>query len=169
MKLVIGEGIADNKLTPVKGESTGYVNAAALELNVLQPSLRGNLTSLDLFPYTLNVKNVRATLSGGTSVNLVFDYSQTRNMDYAIGEFEHKYLIEVVDSTGRTFEKEFAPETDLKVSNGASASFSFDDAVFDKRRGGSFQFNVYDLFQGQKVKLGSQGSYYISPADFNRE
>lgn len=164
MKLVIGEGIADTKLTPVKGESTGYVNAAALELNVSQPNVRGNLSLLDMFPYTLNVKNVRATLSGGTSVSLVFDYSQTRNMDYAIGEFEHKYLVEVVDSSGRTFEKEFTPETDLKVSSGATASFSFEDAVFDKRLVGNFTMNIYDVFQGQKVKLGSQNYYYITPA-----
>jgi hypothetical protein len=169
MKLVIGEGIADNKLAPVKGDITGYVNAAAMELNVVQPSVKGNLSSLDMFPYTLNVKNVRATLSGSTSVSLVFDYSQTRNMDYAIGEFEHKYLIEVVDSTGRTFEKEFTPETDLKVSNGASASFSFDDAVFENRRGGSFTFNVYDLFQGQKVKLGGQGFYYMNSNFMDRQ
>ncbi|MDN4066418.1 hypothetical protein QYF50_00815 [Paenibacillus vini] len=162
LKLVVGEGITDNKLTPVKGESTGYVNAAALELSVIQPQLKTNLTELAMFPYTLSVKNVRAKLSGSTSVNVTFDYNMKRNMDYTIGEFTHKYLFEVVDSTGRTFEKEFAPETDIKVTNGGSASFSFDDAVFEGREAGSLQLNVYDLFQGQKIKLGSQGFYYTS-------
>lgn len=165
IKLIVGEGIKENSLTPVKGESDGYVNAIALELGVVQPSVKGNLANLELFPYTLTVKNVRANLTGSTSVNLVFDYNQTRNMDYSIGEFNHKYLFEVVDSSGRTFEKEFSPETDLRLTNGASTSFSFDDATFEDRLAGSFQLNVYDLFQGQKVKIGSQSFSYISPTD----
>lgn len=169
MKLIVGEGITDNKMTPIKGVPTGYVNAAALELSISPPNVRGNLADLDLFPYSLTVRNVKASLSGSTSVSLTFDYSQKRDMDYAIGEFGHKYLFEVVDSGGRTFEKEFAPETDLKLSNGASASFSFDDAVFDKKLGGNYQLNVYDLFQGQKVKLGSQGFYYISPSIIDQD
>lgn len=162
LKLVVGEGIADNKLTPVKGESTGYVNAAALELSVIQPQVKTTLSDLELFPYTLSVKNVRAKLSGSTSVNVIFDYNMKRNMEYTTGEFTHKYLFEAVDSTGRTFEKEFTPETDLKVTNGGSISFSFDDSIFEGRKAGSMQLNVYDLFQGQKIKLGSQGLYYTS-------
>ncbi|MEK5478272.1 hypothetical protein NYE70_15300 [Paenibacillus sp. FSL R5-0407] len=162
LKLVVGEGITDNKLTPVKGESTGYVNAAALELSVIQPQVKSTLADLEVFPFTLSVKNVRAKLSGSTSVNVTFDYNMKRNMDYTIGEFTHKYLFEVVDSTGRSFEKEFSPETDIKVTNGGSASFSFDDSIFDGRKAGSLQLNVYDVFQGQKIKLGSQGFYYTS-------
>ncbi|WP_178023351.1 hypothetical protein [uncultured Paenibacillus sp.] len=162
MKLVVGEGITDNKMTPIKGEPNGYVNAAALELQLSTPSIKTTLANLDLFPYSLTVKNVRATLTGSTSVNVVFDYNLTRNMDYAIGEFGHKYLVELVDTSGRAFEKEFAPETDLKVTSGGSASFSFDDAAFENRESGTYQFNVYDVFQGQKLKLGSQSFYYVS-------
>lgn len=162
MKLVVGEGITDNKLTPVKGDPTGYVNAAAFELQVNSPSIRGNLTDLDLFPYSLTVKNVRAELNGSATVNLAFDYNQNRNMDYSFGEFGHKYLFEVVDSSGRTFEKEFTPESDLKITNGGSAGYSFSDVAFEDRTSGSFTLNIYDQFQGQKVKLGSQSFYYYS-------
>lgn len=162
MKLIVGEGITDNKLTAVKEQPTGYINAAALDLSVITPNIKGNLTDLDLFPYNLSVKNVKATLSGSSSVSVNFEYNQKRDMDYTIGEFGHKYLFEVVDSSGRTFEKEFAPETDLKVMNGGSASFNIDDAIFQERKAGSYQLNVYDLFQGQKVKLGTQNFYYYS-------
>lgn len=162
MRLILGEGITNDKMTAIKEEPTGYINASAFELNVSQPNVNGTLSNLNLFPYTLTVKDVRATLSGSTSVNLIFDYNQSRDMDYAIGEFGHKYLFEVVDSSGRTFEKEFAPETELRLTSDGSASFSFDDFVFDGRKGGTFTLNVYDLFQGQKVKLGNQGYYYIS-------
>lgn len=160
LKLVVGQGITDNKLTPIKGVPNGYVNAATMDLGVTQPNVNGTLTNLNLFPYSLTVKYVKAILSGAGSVNVSFDYDQTRDMDYNIGEFNHKYLFELVDSTGRTFEKEFAPETDLKVTNGGTTSFSISDYVFEDRKSGSFTLNVYDVFQGQKVKLGSQGFYY---------
>ncbi len=162
MKLIIGEGITDNKLTPLKGESNGYVNAVAFELEMTPPNIRGDLTNLDLFPYTLTLKNVKASLNGSSSVNVTFDYNQSRNMDYSIGEFGHKYLFEVVDSTGRSFEKEYTPESDLQITNGGSSSFSFNDVVFENREGGTYTLNVYDLFQGQKVKLGSQSFYYYT-------
>ncbi|GGF96297.1 hypothetical protein GCM10010913_17380 [Paenibacillus aceti] len=166
MKLIIGEGITDNKLTAVKEVPTGYINAATLELGINGPNKRGNLSDLDLFPYTLTIKNVKATLSGSTSVNLNFEYNQKRDMDYNIGEFGHKYLFEVVDSTGRTFEKEFSPETDLKLMNGGSAGFNFEDAVFQDRKIGSYKLNIYDVFQGQKLLLGTQGfNYYYKSVD----
>lgn len=162
MKLIVGEGITEDKLTPIKGEVQGYVNAAALELAMTAPNVRANLNDLDLFPYALTVKGVKATLTGSRTVSLTFDYNLTRNMDYGIGEFGHKFLFEVVDSSGRVFEKEFTPETDLRIASGGSASFSFDDAVFEDRKVGSFRLNVYDLFEGQKIKLGSQAFYYYS-------
>lgn len=162
MKLIVGEGITEDKLTPIKGEATGYVNAAALELGVSTPAVSTNLNSLNLFPYHLNIKSVNAALNGSRSVNVTFDYNLERNMDYSIGEFGHKFLVEVVDSSGRAFEKEFAPETDLRLTNGGSASFSLDDAIFEDKKSGSYTLNVYDLFQGQKMKLGSQSFYYYS-------
>ncbi|WMT40684.1 hypothetical protein RE628_26705 [Paenibacillus sp. D2_2] len=165
MKLIIGEGITDNKLSTVKEVPTGYINAAALELGVSAPNSRGNLSDLDLFPYTLTVKSVKATLNGSTSVYLNFEYNQKRDMEYNIGEFGHKYLFEVVDSSGRTFEKEFTPETDLKLMNGGSAGFSFEDAVFQDRKIGSFKLNIYDVFQGQKLLLGTQGFNYYSTVE----
>lgn len=162
MKLIVGEGITEGKLTPVKGEVQGYVNAASLELGLSTPSMKANLANLDLFPYQLTVKDATATLSGSRSVSLSFEYNLTRDMDYGIGKFGHKFLFEVVDSSGRVFEKEFTPETDLKIVNGGNSGFSFDDAVFEDRKAGSFTLNVYDLFEGQKVKLGSRGFYYYS-------
>lgn len=162
MRLIIGEGITEDKFTPVKGEPSGYVNATAFALSMSPPNVKNSLSSLDLFPYNLSLRNVKAVLSGSSSVNVSFDYDQTRNMDYTFGEFGHKYLIELVDSSGRTFEKEYAPETDLKLMRGGSISFSINDSVFEDRKAGSFTINVYDLFQGQKVKLGSQGYIYYA-------
>ncbi|WP_339817972.1 hypothetical protein MKZ15_21285 [Paenibacillus sp. FSL R7-0216] len=163
IKLIVGEGITDNKLTPIKGEPNGYVNAAALELGgTTSPTLSTTLENMDMLPYKLTVKNAKASLTGSSSVQLSFDYTQTRNMDYAIGEYGHKYLFEVIDSSGHTFEKEFTPETDLRVTSGGSASFSINDIIYENKRSGTFQLNVYDLFDGHKVKLGSKSFYYTT-------
>ncbi|CAM4224000.1 hypothetical protein U9M73_15600 [Paenibacillus phoenicis] len=166
MKLIVGEGITDGKLTPVKEQPTGYVNAASFALAVSQPTVSNTLTALNIPPYNLTVKSVGANLTGSSSVNVQFDYNLTRSLDYAIGEFEHKYLFEIVDtSTGRTFEQEYSPEKDLKLTSGGTVSFSINDSTFEGKSSGSFYLNVYDLFQGQKVKLGSQGFYYLSLID----
>lgn len=163
MKLIVGEGVTDDKLTPLKGEPNGYINAASLVLGVTQPTISSTLTNLSIPPYTFTVRSASANLSGSSSVNVTFDYNLTRDMGYNIGEFGHKFLFEVVDtSTGRSFEHEFTPESDLKITNGGTASFSINDPIFDGKKAGSYYLNVYDLFQGQKVKLGSQGYYYTS-------
>lgn len=160
MKLIVGEGITDNKLTPVKGEPTGYINAAALELAISNPKANKKLRDLKLFPYELTVKDVETSLSS-SSMNLSFTYDLTRNRDYTIGEFGHKYLFEIENSSGRVFEKEFAPETDLLLKDGGRAGFSVTDSVYgDLTEDDDFRLNVYDLFQGHKIKLGSQRFYY---------
>ncbi|GIP47449.1 hypothetical protein J53TS2_10400 [Paenibacillus sp. J53TS2] len=164
MKLIVGEGITNGKLTPIKEVPTGYVNAASLALAVTQPTVNSTLSNLNIPPYNLTVKTVSASLTGSSSVNVTFDYNLTRDMGYAIGESEHKYLFEIVDtSTGRSFEQEFTPEKDLKLTAGGTSSFSISDLTFENKTYGSFYLNVYDVFQGQKVKLGSQGYYYSSP------
>ncbi|MGG6312636.1 hypothetical protein [Paenibacillus macerans] len=163
MKLIVGEGITDGKLTPVKEAPIGYVNAAALALSISQPTVNSTLNALNIPPYNLTVKSVGASLNGSSSVNVTFDYNLSRDMNYAIGEFEHKYLLEILDSsTGRSFEQEFTPEKDLKLTTGGTSSFSINDSSFESRTSGSFYLNVYDLFQGQKVKLGSQAFHYTS-------
>ncbi|GJM73666.1 hypothetical protein HMSSN036_58820 [Paenibacillus macerans] len=165
MKLIVGEGITDNKLTPVKGEATGYINAVALELGVSNPTANKKLRGLEIFPYKLAVKDVESTLSG-SSMNLSFTYDLTRNRDYTIGEFGHKYLFEVEDSSGRIFEKEFVPETDLLLTGDGRASFSFNDPLFkDLTEDDEFKLTVYDLFQGYKIKLGSQSFEYDDETD----
>lgn len=163
MKLIVGEGITEDKFTPIKEQPTGYVNAASFALAVTQPSVSSTLSALSIPPYQLTVKSINASLTGSSTVNVSFDYNLTRSMDYTIGEFEHKYLFEIVDtSSGRTFEQEFTPEKDLKLTTGGTASFSINDLIFDGKSSGSYTMNVYDLFQRQKVKLGSQGYYYTS-------
>ncbi|WP_433944343.1 hypothetical protein [Paenibacillus sp. SN-8-1] len=161
MKLIVGEGITDNKLTPAKGESTGYINATSMELNVVKPALNGTLKSIDLFPYTLGINYVDAVLTGSSSLQVKVEYTLKKDLDYSVGDLGHKFVMEILDtSTGRTFEKEVTPETDLKLGTNNTFSFNVDDTIYDKMKYGSYNFSLYDEFQGQKIKLANQGFYY---------
>jgi hypothetical protein len=160
MVLYIGEGVKDGKFTAPKGETSGYVNAVALELNQqkLEPK-RNSLSGIDLFPYNLSIPNLSGTLAGG-SLNVKFDYYLSRNGEYEIGTFDHKLVLELRDSGGKYFEHELTLEQDLKVGDNQTYSMNFNDAIFEGMQGGSFEISLYDKFQGEKVKLASQAFYY---------
>lgn len=168
MKLILGEGITENKLTPVKGEPTGYINAASMELNVQKPTSIGTLRGISVFPYVLDISSVDAILSGSTSVQVKLDYKLTKDNDYIVGDLGHKFIFELKDtSTGRTFEQEVTPETDLKLGASNTFSFNVSDTVFDKMRYGSYYLSVYDVFQGQKILLANQGFYYNKSSNYS--
>lgn len=163
MQLVIGEGITDNKLTAVKGTPNGYINATSLGLQVQSPGVNGTLKGMTINPYSLDITNMVAYLSGSSNVQVTFNYNLSRNDTYQIGEFTHKYLIELKDSTGAVFEKEVTPETDLKTGKG-SFSFSVSDPIYEKLKAGNYTISVYDEFQGARLKLANQSYYYDNSA-----
>lgn len=164
MVLYVGEGVKDGKFTAPKEESTGFVNAVALELDQKkQEPKRNSLSGLDIFPYNLSIPNVSGTLTGGT-VNVKFDYYLSRNGEYEIGKFDHKLVFELRDSGGKYFEQELTLEQDLKIGDNQTYSLSFSNPVFEDMKGGSFEVAIYDKFQGEKVKLASQAYYYSSSA-----
>ncbi|WP_246021754.1 DUF4832 domain-containing protein [Paenibacillus zeisoli] len=160
MKLILGEGITDNKLTPVKGDPNGYINAAEMEVNFQPSVLKAGLKDIQLFPYTLNVNKLDVYLTASTTVNVDMNYTLSKNTSYNVGELGHKLVFELKDSTGRIFEKEVAPETDLKLSENGSFAYTVDDAIFDGMSYGAYSLSVYDVFQGQKVMLATQNAYY---------
>ncbi|WP_018754735.1 hypothetical protein [Paenibacillus terrigena] len=169
LKLIIGEGVSDDKMTPPKGDATGYVNAVKFELSQTKIESKINLMDLDLFPYKLSIKNLAGSLSGTSSVRVDFDYDLSRNQDYEMGEYGHKVVMELQDtSTGKLISKELTLESgELKVGTNLSGSASFDNEAFANLKSGSFKINIYDQFQGEKVLIASQG-YYYSTQNLNR-
>ncbi|MFD0617359.1 hypothetical protein ACFQZR_07765 [Paenibacillus sp. GCM10027629] len=169
LKLIIGEGVSDDKMTPPKGDATGYVNAVKFELSQKKIESKINLMDLDLFPYKLSIKNLAGSLSGTSSVRVDFDYDLSRNQDYEMGEYGHKVVMELQDtSTGKLISKELTLESgEIKVGTNLSGAVSFDSEVFTNLKSGSFKINIYDQFQGEKVLIASQG-YYYSTQNLNR-
>ncbi|WP_145406962.1 hypothetical protein [Paenibacillus xylanexedens] len=156
LRLIVGEGIADSKFVTGEGEATAYVNAMAFEVPPTSISVQGSLSNVDLYPYALTANSVRAYLAGSSSVQVEMNYSLTRSEEVEMAENEHKLIFKITDQTGRTFEKEVTLGTDLKVGSNQTLSWSIEDSIYEKLRGGSYRLTVYDQFQGQRIPLAEQ-------------
>lgn len=158
-QLVVGESITENKFTEGEAKPTGYVNASAMELNMDSRDIKSTLKDVELFPYTLTVKEIVGnTTSSGLELKLKYDLN--RDLAFEIGEFQHKFILEVVDSSGARFEKEIELNKDFVVGSNQSFSYVVNDLIFATSRSGAFQFSIYDSYQGEKTKIATQAAYY---------
>ncbi|WDQ33185.1 hypothetical protein PTQ21_02320 [Paenibacillus marchantiae] len=160
LRLLVGEGIADSKFVTGEGEATAYVNALAFEVPPTSINVQVTLSNIDLYPYLLTANSVRAYLAGSSSVQVEMNYSLSRNEEIEMGESEHKLILALTDQTGKTFEKELALGTDLKTGTNQTLSWSVEDSLYEKLRGGSYRITVYDQFQGQRIRLAEQSYGY---------
>ncbi len=161
LKLMIGQGVTDTKLSLPKEEPTGYVNAALYELPKEKTDINNTLIGLDFFPYTLSIKSIGAKLTGGSSVQVELDYDLSKDLAYETGVFEHKLLLEIRDgSTGTTLEKEIG--FDELTEGYHSINYSVSSSVFVDKTYGVYELNVYDVYQGQKRKIATQAQYFTN-------
>lgn len=159
--LVVGESITENKFTGSEDKPTGFVNASAMELNLDSRSIQSTLKDVELFPYTLTVKEIEGrTNSSGLEVKMKYDLK--RDLTFDMGEFQHKFILEVTDSSGARFEKEIELEKDFLVGNNKNFSFAINDPIFATTRSGGFQFSIYDSYQGEKTKIASKAAYFVN-------
>ncbi|MGX1829423.1 hypothetical protein ACWIE6_14340 [Paenibacillus taichungensis] len=163
MRLIVGEGVADNKFVSGEGEATAYVNAMSFEVQPKSLPVLSSLNDIDLYPFKFSGSNIRAYLTGGTSVQIEMIYSLTQEEAVDSGEYGHKLILSLTDGSGKVFDKELTPGTDLKTGINQTLNWSIDDTVFDKIRGGSYRVALYDVFEGQRIRLAEQGySYDVS-------
>ncbi|MNH91126.1 hypothetical protein D3C73_436770 [compost metagenome] len=157
--LVVGESITENKFTEPEGKPTGYVNASALELNMDSRNIQSTLKNVELFPYNLTVKEIKGnTSASGLEIKLKYDLS--RDLAFDMGKFNHKFVLEVMDSSGARFEKEIELEKDFVLGSNQTFSYVVNDLIFATSRSGAFQFSIYDSYQGEKVKIATQAAAY---------
>lgn len=160
MQLIVGEGIKDGKLTATGEVSTGFVNANAMQLMLDNRDIKNSLSNIELFPYTLNIKEIEGSTSGGAGLTLSFKYDLKRDINYNMGTFGHKFILEVMDSSGAKFEKEIELEKEFIVGSNQSFSYTVSDPIFQTSRSGAFQFSVYDSFGGEKTKIATYAVGY---------
>jgi hypothetical protein len=164
LKLMVGQGVLDNKLAAAKDEPTAFVNAALFELPASSTAVNRTLLNMDYFPYTFSIRSFAGSLTGGSSLNVEMDYILNRELDYDLDKYEHKVLLQLEDAqTHRILEREVSIGTDL-TEGSHTFNYSVNDSAFEDRKAGAFTINVYDVFQGQKRLVGTQSMYYSSKA-----
>ncbi len=157
LQLYIGEGVSEGKLTTPGGQSTGYINTVALELNNVALKSKNNLLDVELFPYTLSVTSAPATVTvGKDTLTTVLNYNLSTSKLYQTDTYEHKLVLEVIDPFGQSMEKTLILGTDLPIGNYKTYTASFTSTLYKTLGGGAIRLNVYDEFQGHRVLLGTQ-------------
>ena len=160
MKLLVGQTVAGESTTGTQGtqgtSGKGYVDAVSFALKPDQESAQETIKHINIYPYTLETKDFKATLSGGTTVNLSWNYDASRINDLNLPENEHKLILQIIEPTGKSFDKEIILDKDLKEGNNQFINWTIQDVVFDDRRSGAYTIAIYDEFQGQRIKLATQ-------------
>lgn len=156
MKLIVGEGITEDKMTPPKGESSAYVNASALNLKFSTNQYKQVFQEIEMFPYTISITNMKGTLAG-SSVTIGITYNLRRDLSYEMGEYGHKLVFEFIDARGVSHEKELSFDGDLEEGNSRTVTVSFSGSSMDDMNAGVYHVNIHDKFQGLKRKLANNG------------
>lgn len=159
LKLIVGEGTKDSALTSIGEDSTGYVNAAVMDLTVDNREAQRSLENISLFPYTLNINSFTGYTSG-SGLQIDLNYDLARDLNYDMGQFGHKFVLEVTDSSGLRFDKEIELEKDFTVGTNQTYTYTITDPIYETVRTGNFQFTIYDEFDGEKTPIATQAEYY---------
>ncbi|OKP81712.1 hypothetical protein A3844_25630 [Paenibacillus helianthi] len=158
LTLYVGEGVSDSKLTLPGGTPTAYINTVALALNKQTPAPLTALSGgVELFPYSLTITGATGTLTEGQetlSTNLT--YSLGKSSIYDMGTYGHKLVVQLMDPYGQSQERTLTPGTDLTPGQFMTYSTTFISSLYKTLKGGNFILNLYDEFQGERIKLGSQ-------------
>jgi hypothetical protein len=75
---------------------------------------------------------------------------------YDTGALEHKLILQVTDPLGLSQERTLVLGTDLTEGVNNLYSLSINRALYKTLGGGTYQLTLYDEFQGERLKLGSQ-------------
>lgn len=162
MSLLVGQtvgGQSTEKETTTSGK--GYVDAVSFELKPDQESPLDKIKNFNIYPYTVETKDFKAVLSGGSTVNVSWKYDVSRNNDLNLPENEHKLILQIIEPTGKVFNKEIVLDKDFKEGNNQTLSWTLDDIVFNDRRSGAYTVALYDEFQGQRIKLATQAMGFV--------
>ncbi|CAH0118034.1 hypothetical protein PAE9249_00499 [Paenibacillus sp. CECT 9249] len=164
MKLIVGEGVAEGRMSLAKELPTGYVNAAALELAQDTNPYKSGFAGLEIYPYKFSITQLKGELLG-SSAKINFTYQLDRDLQYEMGDYEHRLVIELIDSGGHSSEKEIEFEKEMALGSNKSMSVVFDGARFDEKSSGNYQVVLHDRFQGQKRKIAHNGVYFYERID----
>lgn len=158
LTLFLGEGIAEGKLTAPGAVPTAYIQTVGLGLSPANPAPQPSLQKLELFPYSLSVNQVTATMpEDRESIETQINYRFTRSEQYVAEANGHKLVAELIDPFGQPSEKLLSlGEEPAGAGAVGSLSFSLNNKAYKALTGATVRVNIYNEFQGKRILLGSQ-------------
>jgi len=168
-QLIVGEGVKDDHFAQPTDQPDGYVNAVSFVLPKEKSEPQNSIKEIDLFPYTLSLSRVGASVEIGQGiVNISFDYKLEKDLTYETNPNDYKIMIEMEDNNGlATLSKTFSIEAknengetdDLTLLMGEhtmKTSVNDSEFIYKTRFMDKYKLNIYQLFQGQKKLIASK-------------
>jgi hypothetical protein len=166
MELIIGEGVKDGALADGATTPDAYINGVTFSIPGESKVVQDHLGKLDLFPFTLSINKVSASIVQTEQFAFSFDYSLNKNTFAESSGEEHKIIVEFSDVNGGvnfsqtyTLDKSTDPEVagNLAVGQHSKTILKTDPAILVRLPYlTQYKVNIYDEFLGQKKLLASQ-------------
>jgi hypothetical protein len=166
MELIIGEGVKDSKLAEGAAVPDAYIHGVTFSIPGESKTVQENFNKMDIFPYTLTINQLSATMVTTEQFAFKFDYALSKNTFAETSGEEHKIIVEFSDVNGGvtfsqtfTLDKNADPEAagNLAVGQHSRSILKSDPAILVKLPYlTQYKINVYDEFLGQKKLLASQ-------------
>jgi len=167
LKLVVGEAIVGDD-----GKNTGnYVNPVAYVLLKEDNTVATDLKSLELYPYTISISNIRTQINyENWDVLVTFNYELNKNLLVESKSDDHKLVLEVSDTEGKIkFSEEFALSGDKALELGQNKGEfkkSNSDLISQIQTLKDYNLNVYHQFQsGQRKLIASKKIRWFTTTD----
>lgn len=172
VKLILGEGVANNQITSVQGMSDAYihVNTFILPKPSIVELFNTDFHNISLFPYSLDIHMITMASGGfSNSVSLDFKYKLSKNSQFEINTEGHSLLIEYDDGKA-VFSQELSlangSSNGLKLGTEQSFQIEKNDAELFKRYSfNTYKLNIYDKFQDQKRLIATKTFHWFKTED----
>jgi hypothetical protein len=164
LTLILGAGIKEGKLNQT-GASEGYIEAVSYKLPVESKASGKALSQIDLFPYTLQVSNLKLK-STPEHIDLIVKYKLNKNQLVESDTKDHKVVMEMEDKRNNIkLTKSFTLNKGGADSlNTGEGSFTLDGLDFPNWyvHVSTYQFRIYEEFQGVRKLLAEQEIDYFT-------
>lgn len=175
VELIIGQGILNGELTSSQDKSDGIIRAKQVSTPKVVQNMNTDLVDVDIYPYTLTIKDVYATIAvlGKTGVNLDLEYDLIKNEKYVDILEKGNIIIEIEDINNKLaiFSKKLIldgtqenADESLLLGEKIEKTIIFEDPEIIGKVGSlkKYKLKVYEELQGFKKLIASKEYTWFS-------
>ncbi|WP_214627306.1 hypothetical protein [Paenibacillus agaridevorans] len=151
-ELLVGEGIIQSAYAGPTETATAFVNPSRISLDYKAPTPATTFDELNLYPYTLNLNNIRTSILSNESFILDFNYRLEQTGTGEKDLTEREVWLEVIDAAGARYEKQLKINEDLLIKGTQKKTIIFEDSnlYVNIPRFGTYTLNLYEVINNHK-------------------